>query len=312
MKVTLDLTRLLHEGAITQAEHDRLARLGRSATGTLLVSLLLGFGVVAVVAGILLMVPNAVVSTGLGVSLMISGLTLLLRGARWSLLANICILVAALLLAAGIVLLGSDSDPPLPFYASCLFSAVVFVLCAVLTRSGLLISLAVLALFAALGGGASYHQALYELQVGQPLCTVITFSLLALAAHVASRFVTRTWSGLLIITARTSLLLVNLGFWVGSLQGDSLNWLLQGGQGIPGVFFALVWAIGLISAGIWAGRTDRRWLLNLSAIFAGIHFYTQWFDRLGTHPLTVLLAGLVMLGMVVFLWRFNSRSHVNA
>lgn len=40
MKLTLDLTRLLHDVAITQTEHDRLASLGRVDTALLLVNVL--------------------------------------------------------------------------------------------------------------------------------------------------------------------------------------------------------------------------------------------------------------------------------
>jgi iron complex transport system permease protein len=31
-------------------------------------------------------------------------------------------------------------------------------------------------------------------------------------------------------------------------------------------------------------QVNRRWLVNLVALFAGIHFYTQWFERLGATP----------------------------
>ncbi len=74
MKVTLDLAKLLNEGAITPVEHDRLARLGRADTGTLLVNVLLGFGVVAVAAGCLLLLPDAIVGAALGGVLMAAGL----------------------------------------------------------------------------------------------------------------------------------------------------------------------------------------------------------------------------------------------
>jgi iron complex transport system permease protein len=50
-----------------------------------------------------------------------------------------------------------------------------------------------------------------------------------------------------------------------------------------------------------------RWLVNLVALFAGIHFYTQWFERLGATPLSVLLGGVVMLASAFALWMFNRR-----
>lgn len=313
VKVTLDLTKLLNEAAITPEEYDRLKRLGRADTGTLLINVLLGFGVVAVAAGCLLLLPDALVGAILGGVLMTAGLGLSMRGpAGWKVVANILILVAALLFGAGIVLLSQGvtvlaplGEPTMPSYAAYLLVAALFAACAVPARSGLLASLAVLVVFAALGSSSSYDHAFYELEVRQPLATVVAFSALALAAHAASRVVAWDWARLLTIVARTSLFLVNLGFWVGSLWGDGLDWL-HGSQGrIPDVAFALTWAIGLVAAGVWAGRTDRRWVLNLVTVFSGIHFYTQWFEHLGATPGTVLLAGLAMLGFAVFLWRVN-------
>ncbi len=320
VKVTLDLTKLLNEGAITSAEHERLARLGRADTGTLLVNVLVGFGVVAVTAGCLLLVPSPIVGTVLGGVLMAAGLALSMRGpAGWAVMANICILVAALLLGAGIVLLSQgmitfdgSSVPVMPFYAACLLVAALFALCAIPARSGLLASLTVLVLFTVLGSSSSYGHAFYELQVRQPLATVVAFSALALVAHAASRAVAWEWARLLTIVARTSLFLVNLGFWVGSLWGDDLDWLPRSTVAIPDVAFALAWAVGLVGVGVWARRTDRRWVLNLVTVFAGIHFYTQWFEHLGATPMTVLLAGLAMLGFAVFLWRVNQRPAVVA
>ena len=74
---------------------------------------------------------------------------------------------------------------------------------------------------------------------------------------------------------------------------------------IPATAFSVAWAVVLIGAGIWAVQVNRRWLVNLVAVFAGIHFYTQWFERLGATPLSVLLGGLVMLASAVALWLFN-------
>jgi hypothetical protein len=76
VKVALNLTQLLDEGSITAAEFDRLAGLGRADTGTLLVNVLLCFGVVAVAVGCLLLVPNSVVGVMLGGVLMATGLGL--------------------------------------------------------------------------------------------------------------------------------------------------------------------------------------------------------------------------------------------
>jgi hypothetical protein len=121
--------------------------------------------------------------------------------------------------------------------------------------------------------------------------------------------------------ARTAILLVNFGFWVGSLWGDPLYLLTKMGQAAPAAprldeivisrgVFSIGWAVVLIGAASWAVRANRRWLVNVAAAFGGIHFYTQWFERLGATPVSVLLGGIVMLGAALALWTFNRRDAV--
>ena len=323
MKVTLDLSKLLNEGSISLEEHDRLARLGKRDTGLLLVNVLVGFGVFAVSAGAVALLPNAITGTALGGALMVVGAGLMMsRRSEWSLLANICILVAALLLGTGIVLLsqgltdaGSLDEtlkPAMPLPLALLLVAAVFVLAGVLARSSLLAVLTVLVLFGALGSSAGYQHALYQLQVQEPLATVVVFSALALAAHLASRAVRGDWERLCTAVARTALFLVNLGFWIGSLWGDPLDWVDRSGVEIPALAFAIAWAAGLILIGIWAGLANRRWVLNLVTVFGAIHFYTQWFERLGATPATILAAGVLVLVFAMILWRVNRRMPASA
>ena len=103
-------------------------------------------------------------------------------------------------------------------------------------------------------------------------------------------------------TARVSVLLVNFGFWIGSLWGDSSEQL---GINIDAMVYVVLWAVALIAVGVWAVRENRRWVVNIAAIFGAIHFYTQWFERLGAAPITVLLAGILALGFAIGLWHFN-------
>jgi hypothetical protein len=77
---------------------------------------------------------------------------------------------------------------------------------------------------------------------------------------------------------------------------------------IPDWVFSIAWALVLIAAGAWAMRANRRWLVNVAAAFGAIHFYTQWFERLGATPASVLLGGLVMLLIAFALWSFNRRA----
>jgi len=36
--------------------------------------------------------------------------------------------------------------------------------------------------------------------------------------------------------------------------------------------------------GIWGAYENRRWVVNSAVTFGAIHFYTQWFERLGAQP----------------------------
>jgi len=57
--------------------------------------------------------------------------------------------------------------------------------------------------------------------------------------------------------------------------------------------------------GAWGMQQNRRFVVNVAAVFGGIHFYTQWFEHLGAFPGSVLLAGIIMIGIAVGLWKYN-------
>ncbi len=315
MRVTLDLDQLLRDGSITAEEYARLSRFARRDTGTLLVNVLGGFGVIAVAAAGIMLIPNAVTGCALGGLLMALGLGLQWSGRpQWGLFAAFSILIAALLLGGGVMLISQgitspdamDADvvPLIPLPLAWLAVALIFAASAVAGRSGLLAALAVLALSPMLGGWTGYTHAAYWVAITRPLATVLVFSAIALGLHGASRVLAPEWERLATIAARTALLVVNLGFWVGSLWGSERETEMV--RLSPGAF-SVLWAVGLIGAGVWAGRTNRRWLLNLAAIFGGIHFYTQWFEHLGADPLTILAAGLLTLGAAFLLRAANRR-----
>ena len=98
--------------------------------------------------------------------------------------------------------------------------------------------------------------------------------------------------------------LVNLGFWIGSLWGSRDR---QGEIIISDWVFAVLWAVALLAAGVWAWQHDRRWLVNVVAVFGAVHFYTQWFERLGASPGAVLTAGLFALSFAMLLRALNAK-----
>jgi iron complex transport system permease protein len=152
------------------------------------------------------------------------------------------------------------------------------------------------------------------------MLTIVLFSGLALAAYLASRHLGGAYEALAITAARVSLFLVNFGFWIGSLWGDRLlllRLLLNNDAGIladtarsallPPMVFIVGWAVALMAVAIWAVKANRRWVVNLAAVFGVIHFYTQWFERLGATPSSVLVGGVLVLGFAVVAWKLNRR-----
>ena len=313
MKITLDISKLVEEGKLTREEADKLTALAAHDTGSLGVNILIGFGVVAIAAGAVALVPTPLTAVGLGLALFAAGCAIVLnRVQQWILLGQICLVIGALMFGGGVIAYGAGS------LASMLIVTAAFALAAIAARSSLLMALAVLAASACLGARTGYDNAVYSLAIFEPTLTVVLFSALALIAYQSAQRLPADYERLAVTAARTSLLLINFGFWVGSLWGDPLMLLRSMNAKdtplasmtepvIPAAVFSILWAVVLLGAGIWAVQVNRRWLVNLVAVFAGIHFYTQWFEHLGATPLSVLLGGVVMLASAFALWMFNRR-----
>ncbi len=297
MKVTLDLTKLLEEGKISQAEFEKLSQLSAEGTGSLAFNILVGFGVIAVSGASLALLPTSATAIIIGLIVSIVGLLLVQSPSRqWGVLANICILVGALLLGGGVIKFAEGS------VSAFLLVTVVFSAAGIVARNGLLIALAVLALSSCVGARTGYFHATYFLGIQEPTVTVVLFSLLSIGGYQLSKHLAADYQRLALAGARTSVFLVNFGFWIGSLWGDRNK---HGDMLIPDWLFAVLWAGALIASAVWAAKRNRRWMLNTVATFGAIHFYTQWFEHLGATPATVLLAGFLALGFAIGIWNFN-------
>jgi iron complex transport system permease protein len=314
MKVVLDLSRLLQDGKITQEEHDRLLRYAARETGSLAINILIGLGVIAVSGGVLALLMNAIAVIVLGAVMLAAGLGVTYAEAKqWSVLATIFTLVGALMVAGGIAVLGEGQ------VGSLLLATLVLSACGIAGRSSLLTGLAVLGLAACVGASTAYWHASYEVAITEPTVTIVLFGALALVTYLASRRIGSAYEPLALMAARVSVFLVNFGFWVGSLWGDSLTLpraLFHHGTltdatersvTVPPMVFIVGWAAALAATGAWAVKANRRWVVNLVAVFGAIHFYTQWFERLGATPLSVLVGGLLVLGFAIAAWKFNQR-----
>jgi iron complex transport system permease protein len=314
MKVVLDLSRLLQDGKITREEHDRLLQYAARETGSLAINILIGLGVIAVSGGVLALLMNEIAVIVLGAVMLAAGLGVTYAQAKqWSVLATIFTLVGALMVAGGIAVLGEGH------VGSLLLATLVLAACGIAGRSSLLTGLAVLGIAACVGASTAYWHASYGVAITEPTVTIVLFGALALVTYQASHRIGSAYEPLALMAARVSVFLVNFGFWVGSLWGDRLalpQALLHHGTltdatdrsvMVPPMVFIIGWAAALAATGAWAVKANRRWVVNLVAVFGAIHFYTQWFERLGATPLSVLVGGLLVLAFAIAAWKFNQR-----
>ena len=308
MKITLDISKLLADGKISQQEFDRLVTLSTKDTASLAFNVLIAFGVLAISGGLLALFQSPSTSMLLGVGIGSLGLALgLMSPARWNILAAVCTLVGALCLGSGIVLSAKGSS------FSFLLVAFIFSAAGVAARSGLLVSLAILAGSSSLGVRTGYDFASYFLGVEVPGITVVVFTGVAIATFLVSKVIPPDFSRLAIIAARTSVFMVNFGFWVGSLWGDPYSALWGNpysseGRALSETVFIVGWAVALLASGIWGALRNLRWVVNAAAVFGAIHLYTQWFERLGATPGAVVIAGLVAIAGALALWQVNNRA----
>ncbi len=291
MKVTIDLDKLLKDGKISQAEYGKFSQFAARGTAALAFNILVGFGVIAVSGAALALLPTPTTAIALGLVICAAGIALLYaRHDHWMVLANICVLVGALLFGGGIVEADEGS------IRSFLLVAIAFAAAGIFARSSLLTVLAVLALSSCLGARTGYFHATYFLGIKEPTLTVGLFTIFSGGTYQLSKRLAADYQTIAIAASRTGVFLVNFGFWIGSLWGDRK----EGGEiVIADWLFAALWAVALIAAGAWGWKSNRRWLVNVVAVFGAIHFYTQWFERLGPSPKTVLIGGVLALGFAI-------------
>lgn len=292
MKVTLDLDDLVRRGELTGAEAERLRAFAVADTGALGTNIFLAFGASAIALGLGALFPTVLTAIVVGAALFATGLALRLTGgSRWLLFAQVCLTIGTLGLSAGLSLLAGGAVPVNLAIALGVAAA------GVLARSGLLVSLAVIAFAATIGGATNYEGSIFW----QPALSIGLLAAIALGLLFASTRLPPAYERLAIIAARTAALMLNFGFLIGSLFGDSA-------VNLPPIAFSLVWAVLLVITGIWAIRANRRWVVNTAAVFGAIHFFVQWFMTLGPNAPSILGGGVLLLVFGFGLAAFNRRT----
>ncbi|MBN1698569.1 MAG: hypothetical protein JW881_13725 [Spirochaetales bacterium] len=300
MKIVLDPERLLEEGKIDKNEYDKLHALGAKSTSSLAFNLLLGFGVIAVSLGSVAFIPTEETGIIVGLVVLCFGIGFLRTSLvkQWKILAYICVLVGSLISGGATIMIGDYS--PEAF----LIVAAVFLAAGIFSKSGLLVVLAVFAGASSIGARTGYFHAMYFLGIREPGLTVVVFTAIAIGFYHLSKVLPADYAGLAIAASRTSVFLVNFGFWIGSLWGDDFNGLLC--FEADDWMFAVLWALALLATGAWAWFRNRRWVVNIVAVFGGIHFYTQLFENLGANPRSLFIGGVFTLAFAVGLKVLNA------
>jgi hypothetical protein len=308
---------------LSTEQAEKLKALAAKETGSLGINILLSLGVIAIAGGFLALEPSVATALVIGVALVASGLALKqYRQVQWGLLGTANIMIGALTVSGGLIVLWEGSVGAFALVALILLALGVF------ARSGLLIAVSPLALASLLGSSTGYWHASYMLIIREATITIAVFALLAWGTFVLSKRLPATYERLALIYSRMSLVLVNFGFWVGSLWGDypgeswvhseiyrdpALFWRqLQQLEGwresavfISDIMFAVLWALALIAVGAWGVKRNRRFVVNTAAVFGSILLYTQWFERLGATPVTVIFGGIVAVGIALGLRKYN-------
>lgn len=261
MKVTLDISKLLEENSISQEEHDKFLALARRGSSKHALGILSVMGIIALVLGAIGLFPEFF---GFIVEALVNIFEFLGRSGSH-------VLVFLVLVGAG-----------------------------VRVKSGFLVGISSFVVMSFLGGTALYTHATYIVAIQEPASTVVVFSLLALTGLLLSSRLIPDYERLAIIFSRTCLILVNLGFWVGSLWGSASPI-----GTVPDWVFSIVWAIGLLSTLVWGAKVGRLFVVNAAVSFGTIHFYTQWFEFLGANPLSLFIGGVAAVGLAYVVPRYN-------
>ncbi|MEZ6002419.1 hypothetical protein [Hyphomonas sp.] len=274
----------------------------------LFVNLSLIMGALAVAAGTIALVPDA--TTGLLLAIAAIAAAELTR--RFAPGASLKVLSAGLALMGVLGLAGwigwqyeDASDTTLP----ALLITLLLGAGAVWFRSAFLMVLSVLAFGAVFGTGTGYWHACYGLFVEQPTITIAVFGAMTAGLYVLRDRIAETWKNLAGIAARTAFFLVNFAFWIGSLWGDDLGpdyryseetdwetWRAATTH-VPEAVFSIGWPVLLVAI---MARTRNGGFVSVTAtVFLAIHAYTQYFETFGAHPWTLLVGGIVLVGLAV-------------
>ena len=187
----------------------------------------------------------------------------------------------------------------LDFLYAQILTTVILMVASAFLMSNILATLSILSTAQLIGAGTSYFTGSYTIWVSSPVITIVLFSSLAFLLYYLSSSILSRYENILITGSRTSVLVANFGFWVGSLYGG-------GELEVPSELISMIWALALIGFAVWGWRANRRWVVTVSSIFGAIHFYTQLFTILEMEAASVVIGGVIAIGIGIGIKRLDS------
>ena len=271
MKVTLDIDKLLEDREITREEYERLKSFGARMNRSHWRNVVSVFAIVLVGLGLAGLFPGA-----------FEPLVRALRFLLESLAAALAFVGPAA--GAGLVTAG-------------------LAWAAYKTKSGFVASLSALSALSFFENTGLFYSGAgtYYAAVKEPATTAALFAVLAGASRAFATKLPAERHAVAAVFSRTCVVVANCALWVGSIWGDPA-------VGASPAAFAVAWALLLAATGAYGARRNLRWLVNASAGFGAILFYTNLFGFFGANPLALLVAGLVGLAAARGLKAYNQKA----
>lgn len=325
-RITLNLAHLVAENRITIDEAKMLLGLAESSRlRRIIVNLLLIFGALMVVGGVLALEPTLETGLALALASLGVGTGLFAKGRReWGLLGRALIHMGLLGLSGWIGMQFTSMPEPWPHLMWPVIAA-LFVAGAIGHRDSLLAALAAIAIGYVLGGSTRYWHASYALIVEEPVLSIATFTLLGALVFWFRNRLPLAYQQPATVFWRTSFILGNFAYWVGTLWGDYIldGWLSPNSSNynagdysayliwrtqalhVPELAFVIAWPIVLLVAISVGAKTRQLFLVNTSLVFLGIHFYTQFHEVMVWSPVGLVVGGLLTVALGLILVRAN-------
>jgi hypothetical protein len=316
-RITLDLDALVADGRLSKAEAERLAGMAMPGRGiSTVIQVLYILGALGLAGGVMALKPDPV--TGMALAALAIGFAVFAQATRredMGLLGTAMGICGTVGLCGSIGLQFGETLPAITING--IITAITLAV-AILLRSRFLAALVPLGIASLLGSSSEYWHASYAIIVEESTLTVVAFAILSGLLFLAATRLRDVWSQMATVAGRVSWLLMNFGFWVGSLWGDFIGdgFAREGSESgsileavragmifVPGWVFIFGWAAVSILTIVFMHR--NRFAVNASITFLAINLYTQFFEWFGESAFVMLTGGVTLLAFAFGLFHFD-------